>query len=103
MGAVAQRKDTPDSLVDIYVKITGKKQGFIKGEVVTPTHAGEIQAVWYRWGVVQGFSTQGLPTGKRQLGKFMFLMASQLATPKLLSAGATNESLTQVVISCNKM
>jgi type VI secretion system secreted protein Hcp len=89
-------------VVDMFVKMTGRKQGVIKGESEDAKHIGEIDIVTYHWGVVQGFSVQGLPTGKRQYSKFTFAMRSQVATPKLLSCCATNESLTEVVITCRK-
>jgi type VI secretion system secreted protein Hcp len=105
LGQVAPRSvnvGDAGGAVDMFVKITGRKQGVIKGESEDAKHIGEIDAESYHWGVVQGFSTNGLPTGKRQYGKFTFVMRSQIATPKLLSACATNESLTEVLITCRK-
>jgi type VI secretion system secreted protein Hcp len=92
----------PQSKVDMFVKMTGRKQGVMKGESEDGKHKGEIDIESFHWGVVQGFTAQGQATGKRQPGKFKFVMRSQSATPLILSACSCNESLSEVVITCRK-
>lgn len=95
---------TQAAAVDIFVKIKGTKQGVIKGECMDSKHAGEIDAYSYTWDIVQPFdkSGSGMAAGKRQLGIFKFLMDTQSATPKLFSAAATGEVLTEVTVTCRK-
>ncbi|SPE42190.1 Type VI secretion system effector, Hcp1 family [Candidatus Sulfopaludibacter sp. SbA3] len=94
--------EIPASNVDIFVKITGVKSGWIKGESEDAKHKGEIDVESYHVGVNQGFNTTGLPTGKRQWKQFIFRMRSQVATPLLLSACSCNEVLKTAVFTCRK-
>ena len=74
-------QEKPLSHIDMFVKITGVKQGVIKGESEDAHHKGEIDVESYQWGVVQGFDAHtGQATGKRQRQKFTFRMRSQVAT-----------------------
>jgi type VI secretion system secreted protein Hcp len=98
---MAQEKQ--QSHVDMFLKVTGVKQGVIKGESEDAKHKGEIDIESYQWGVTQGFDVNtGMATGKRQRQKFIFRMRSQLSTPLLLNACCTNEVLKTVVFTCRK-
>src|SRR5258708_14646833 len=88
--------------VDMFIKLTGVRQGWIKGESADHKHKGEIEVMSYTWGVVQGFSNEGLPTGKRQHMQLKFVMQTQTATPLILSACCTNEVLKEVILTCRK-
>ncbi len=101
---VATTAAAMSAAVDIFVKIKGTKQGVIKGESMDSKHAGEIDAYSYTWDIVQPTDKggSGLASGKRQLGVFKFLMDTQSATPKLFSAAASGEVLTEVTVTCRK-
>ena len=89
--------------VDLFLKVTGQKQVVIKGESFDSKHAGEIDIVSYNWSVIQPVTSDtGMSTGKRQHGKFIFLMRSQSSTPRLLSAACTGEFLKDVTLTCRK-
>jgi type VI secretion system secreted protein Hcp len=89
--------------VDLFIKMTGQRQGVIKGESFDGKHLGEIDVHSYTWSVIQPVSTEaGMSTGKRQLGQFKFLMRSQSATPRILSACCTGEHLKDVTLTCRK-
>jgi type VI secretion system secreted protein Hcp len=94
------------SNVDMFMKITGTKQGVIKGESSDSKHPGEIEVESFSWDVSQPHSVSGssagMATGRRQLGKFTFSMKSQVATPHLLSAICDGEHLKTVVLTCRK-
>jgi type VI secretion system secreted protein Hcp len=89
--------------VDLFIKITGQKQGWIKGESQDHKHLNEIDVVFYSWNVTQGFdAATGAPTGKRKLAPLTFMMKSQSATPLLLNACTTGERLKDTVLTCRK-
>jgi type VI secretion system secreted protein Hcp len=89
--------------VDMFLKITGNKQGVIKGESSDHKHGGEIDIYSYSWGIIQPVSQHGgLSTGKREHKQFRFVMRSQSATPQLLQAVSTGEHLKEVVLTCRK-
>jgi type VI secretion system secreted protein Hcp len=100
VGEVAARHTT--GKVDMFIKMTGVKRGLIKGESEDHKHKGEIDVLSYTWGVLQGFSNDGLPTGKRQHLQLKFVMRTQSATPLILAACCTNEVLKDVVLTCRK-
>jgi type VI secretion system secreted protein Hcp len=94
----------PATSIDMFVKIKGAVQGVIKGESNDAKHPGEIIVLWYGWDIVQPYdrSGSGMAAGKRELGVFRFLMQTQSATPKLLSAAASGEPLKEVTFTCRK-
>ena len=100
--ATIDRTEKPFSHVDMFLKVTGVKQGVIKGESEDHKHKGEIDIEWFQWGVHQGFDNNGLPTGKRLRDKFTVRMRTQVSTPLLLNACTTNEVLKTVVFTCRK-
>jgi type VI secretion system secreted protein Hcp len=89
--------------VDLFIKITGVKQGVIKGESFDAKHKGEIDVESYTWGVKLAYDlATGAAAGKRQHSVLKFVMRSQSATPLLLQATCTNETLKEVVLTCRK-
>jgi len=89
--------------VDLYIKMTGAKQGWIKGESFDAGHKDEILVQSYNWGVKNAIDpTTGQPTGKRQHSVLKFVMHTQSATPLILRAACTNETLSSVVLTCRK-
>lgn len=92
--------------VDMFMKITGQIQGVIKGESTDSKHPGEIEVESFSWDVIQPVITHGagagMASGRRELGKFIFSMKSQIATPHLLQAACTGEHLKTVILTCRK-
>lgn len=92
------------SNVDMFMKITGYRQGLIRGESADSKHKGEIEVESYSWDMMQPYDKTGtgLATGKREFGKFTFSMRSQVATPLLLNSLSTGEHLKTAVLTCRK-
>lgn len=93
----------PQTGVDIFIKIKGKKQGYIRGESIDEKHPNEIQASWFTWEATAPYdmSGSGMASGRRQYGAFKFRTFSQSSTPGLLTALSTNETL-DVTVTCRK-
>jgi type VI secretion system Hcp family effector len=99
--SLAPGESTKGGQVSMYIKLTGQKQGWIKGDSANHICKDQIDVYSYVWGVKQGFdAATGQPTGKRALQKLTFLMRSQRATPLILGATCTGENLKEVILSC---
>jgi len=93
----------PGGSVDLLLKVTGVKSGWIKGESQVSGHVGEIDLDAYRWGVIQGFDVAtGSATGRRQHKPLIFTFQTCVASPILYSACCQNEVLKTVVLTCRK-
>lgn len=79
-----------------YLKITGAKQGVIKGEVTKPAWADSLEVVNLDWGMSVPTS-QGMAIGRRVQQPVVFTVRWSKATPLLLTAAEINENLTSVV------
>ena len=89
--------------VDLFIKVTGVTQGWIKGESFDAKHKDEIDVHSYTWGVKNAIDpTTGMPVGKRRHSVLKFVARSQSSTPGLLRACCTNETLKSVVLTCRK-
>jgi type VI secretion system secreted protein Hcp len=90
--------------VDIFLKVTGVKHGFIKGESQDASHKDEIEVEAFSWQVDQPRTDHGagLASGKRIHGPFRILMRTNAATPILFQACVTGEVLKDVTLTCRK-
>ena len=90
--------------VDMFLKVTGAKQGLIKGESQDETHKGEIEIESFSYEVKQPYDVSGggIGVGKRQHSPFRFRLRAQSASPKLFRAATTGEHLKEVVLTCRK-
>lgn len=89
--------------IDIFIKITGTHQGWIKGESADAKHKQEIQVESFFWDVKMPVDkTSGLAAGKRQYGDFVFVMHTQSASVLLMNAMVSGEHLKEIVITCRK-
>ena len=87
--------------VNVFLKITGTNQGWIKGESQNHAFKDQIEAYSYEWGVKQAYDVStGQSAGKRQYQVFKFLARSQKASPLLLKAVAKGEVLKEVLVTC---
>jgi type VI secretion system secreted protein Hcp len=87
--------------VTINMKVTGKKQGAFKGDDNAPTKsAGLITVTAYLFDVVSPHdAASGQATGKRQYKPLVATHVVGGSSPQFLTAIATNETLTSVVIN----
>jgi type VI secretion system secreted protein Hcp len=72
--------------MDAYMTIEGTKQGQFKGEVKTVSHSTKMDV------------SSGMASGKRQHGEIMITREIDAASPKLMQAMNTHESLNNVTI-----
>jgi len=87
--------------IEIFLKVTGAKQGNIQGESQDTAHKGEIAGLSFSWGETSPYdAASGLATGKRQLLPLTFRMATNKASPLLLTALINNETLTSAILTC---
>jgi len=85
--------------LNAYLRITGQKQGVIKGSVTQTAHAGSILVHSYSHEIISPRDPQsGLPTGKRQSQPVSLVKEVDTSSPHLLLALTTNENLTTVQI-----
>lgn len=103
MPEIPNRTTKSGGEVDLFLKVTGTKQGIIKGESQDHKHKDEIDIQSFQWGVTQAYDrTVGRSAGKRQYETFKFVMKTQLSTPLLFRASTTGEILKEVVLTCRK-
>lgn len=101
--AVESGKGQAGGHVDLFIKLTGVKQGWIKGESFDHKHKDEIDVHSYTWGVKNAYDVAtGQATGRRQHSVLKFMMRSQSATPLILACCCTNETLKEVILTCRK-
>jgi type VI secretion system secreted protein Hcp len=82
---------------NVFLKVTGAKQGQIKGGVTQKGREGTIPVTAFSYGVISPRdSASGLPTGKRQHRPVLVTSPTGPQTPKLFEALVTNEDLTAV-------
>ncbi len=79
-----------------YLTIKGQKSGEIKGEVTSKGHEGAMEVVALGYMTSVPTSSSGLATGRRVMQPVSFTLRWSKATPLLLAAATTNETLTQV-------
>ena len=77
-----------------FLKLEGQKQGWIKGGVIQKGREGLIEVTSWSWGAERNF--QGTtPTGSPTLSEFHITKKRDQATPRLLTAFADNEALSE--------
>ena len=85
--------------LDIFVSITGQKQGHIKGGSLIKGREGQIEAFSFSTEIVSPRDPQsGLPTGKRLHKPIVFTKEIDKSSPLLASVLSTQENLTEVIL-----
>ena len=105
-GLIAWQLDRPGSVkpaaaaaTQIYVKVTGAKQGVLKGDATTVARKDWIVVLQYDYELTSPRDpATGLATGKRQHKPVRITHMLDAASPQLLQAESTNEVLKTVVI-----
>lgn len=89
--------------VDMFVKMTGYSQGWIKGESADHKHKGEIQIESFAWHVRQPYdNATSLASGKREYSPFVFTMRTQSASANLINMSITGEQIKEMIVTCRK-
>lgn len=80
--------------LNAYLKLTGQKQGDIKGSVTQKGREGKIMVIAVTHEIISPRdSASGLPTGKRQHRPFVITKELDKSTPLLFSALVNNENI----------
>jgi type VI secretion system secreted protein Hcp len=80
--------------LNAYMKLSGQKQGAIRGDVTQKGREGSILGVEFRHEIISPRdAASGLPTGKRQHKPIVFTAELGSAHPSLIQALCTNEKL----------
>lgn len=83
---------TSHAALNSYLKLTGQKQGSIKGDVTQKGREGLISGFEFKHEIISPRdAASGLPTGKRQHKPVIFTAEVGQAYPQLLTALSTNE------------
>ncbi len=83
--------------VSFYVTIRGVKQGIFKGQSTNSKHANEMQGLQFMAQVTSPRdAATGMASGKRQYSPIVFTKQWDAASPQLLEALTSNESLSLV-------
>jgi type VI secretion system secreted protein Hcp len=76
-----------------YMKLTGQKQGNVKGNSTKGKRTDKIEIIAFDFGLESQFDAQsGLPTGKRQHKPIVITREVDSASPLLFQALCTNET-----------
>lgn len=82
----------------VYVTVTGAKQGVFKGSSTQKGREGKIHAIAVSYGVaVPRDASSGLATGKRVEKPVTFSLEWDGCSPQFFAAAYTNENLTSVL------
>jgi type VI secretion system secreted protein Hcp len=82
-----------------YFSIVGSKQGQFKGEVGGTQHKNQMRGVGFNYGItVPRDPTTGQPSGKRRHEPVQIIKEWGAASPQILTALVTNESLKTVLL-----
>ena len=80
--------------VSAFLHLEGQVQGNIKGGVTQKGREGLIEVSSWSWGAERDF-VNGMPTGKPRISEFHLTKERDIATAKLITAFANNETLTE--------
>jgi type VI secretion system secreted protein Hcp len=80
--------------LNAYLKLTGQKQGDVKGSVTQKGREGKIMVIAVNHEIVSPRdAASGLPTGKRQHKPFVITKELDSSTPLLFNALVNNENI----------
>lgn len=88
---------------DMFLRVTGEKQGRMKGESNAKANEGDIVIHTWSFGLtlpMQSGST--LATGRRSYSELTVTKSHDISSTALLNAAATNENLKEVRLSMRK-
>lgn len=85
---------------EIHLKLTGQKQGVIKGESTAKKHDGEIEVYSFAWGVGSAPISSG--KGKPTISSVTITKPIDRSTTNLVNASLNNELITSATISWSK-
>jgi type VI secretion system secreted protein Hcp len=88
---------------DMYLDLTLKRAGKVKGESVSPGHQNDITVSGFAWGVgAGGDAVAGQSTGRRSYRQLTITKQLDSASTALMSAVATNDEVRSAKLSLRK-
>jgi type VI secretion system Hcp family effector len=85
--------------IHYFAKITGTKQGTLRGDSTKPNRKNWIELTGFDMGVLAPLDAAGgMASGKRQHKPFVITNAFGASTPQLLQAWRTQEQLSEVIV-----
>ncbi|SEL35985.1 type VI secretion system secreted protein Hcp [Roseateles sp. YR242] len=88
---------------DMYLDLTLKRAGKVKGETVAAGHQNDIAVTGFNWGVgAAGDAVAGQSTGRRSYRQLTITKGLDSASTALMSAVATNDEVRSAKLSVRK-
>jgi type VI secretion system secreted protein Hcp len=88
---------------DMYLDLTLKRAGKVKGEAVATGHQDDITVIGFGWGVgAMGDAVAGLAMGRRSYRQLVITKHLDSASTALMSAVATNDEVRSAVLCLRK-
>ena len=88
---------------DMYLRLEGKRSGWVKGESNVTGHVEEIEVSEWSWGMIGSSAMGGAGTTVRSaLSEIKFCKGTDKATTALMSVMRTNEEVKKAVLTVRK-
>jgi type VI secretion system secreted protein Hcp len=88
---------------DIFLHVQTARAGKIKGEASTEEHKNDIDVRTWSWGLASSSAIgSGMATGRRSYRNLVITKGFDTASTALLSALATNDKVTEAMLSMRK-
>jgi type VI secretion system secreted protein Hcp len=93
----------PGSVSDIFLSVTTKRAGKVKGESLTDGHTDDIELRSWGWGVDASSAWgTGQPTARRQYAPLVVTKNVDSASTALLAALASNDEVSEAKLTMRK-
>lgn len=87
---------------DIFLKLSGQRQGWIKGESLDSDHQDEIEILNWNWGLVTSHDMTGSGKSKRTFREMRLRKRVDVATTRLMNALSAHEIIKEATLSVRK-
>lgn len=87
---------------DIFLKLTGQRQGWMKGESLDRSHQDEIEILEWNWGLASSHDLTGGGKGKHTFREMRLRKRVDVATTRLMNALKGHEIIKNATLSVRK-
>ena len=96
-------RELPDDTAEVFLSVTAKRAGPIKGEARASDFAEQIIVRGWRWGVKASSAIDDrTPTGRRSYTALTVVKGIDSATTPLISALVTNDEIKEAVLTMRR-
>jgi type VI secretion system secreted protein Hcp len=89
--------------VDLFLKVTGQRQGQVKGEANDDVHAGEIELASWSWGMRAATGLAGTGAGRKgSVNQLRVVKTTDAASCALMSMLRNNEPIKEALLIARK-